>query len=300
MIQKFKQYIRNFDYFELGNSFVLYYIMIFSSMPIAVFLSLPSNYVKYFIDEGTLLWNSVILFYLALGILAFIIGYNYLGKKVKSNTIPNIFNKEWNYKRTFFVFGALLIVDLLIKSLQILNGAYFHLGKNLLFLSSAFYSIVGFLNWFGLIALAIAFVYYFYLLQKDDNRYKIWQIMAWSMFSFQFLYGFLSGGRFLVIVPIVIYLLIKHYTWKKSYARVIIAGFFIFAILMPVTNYYKQSFYNYTVELFEPEQEVLVIQFKAKDFSEFSHQVFNYRPPAILHHGIIEGTIRYIVDSSIV
>ncbi len=252
-LKNIKEKIKNFDYFELRNSFLFYYILAFGALPLALFLHFPSKYVEYFLGQKFAIIDVRIFVYLFLGFLFFILGYrsNFLWNKFKFAGLKNIFGKKWEYKRTLVVFCSVFFLDLIVKGIRIFNNGYFHLQKSQSFVNSSFYSLIGLLDWLGPTALAIAFVYYFYLLKIGDFRYRIWRVIAWTVFAIEFIYGFLSLSRFSTIIPILIYLIIKHYAYNRSFKRVIIAGLLIFFVLMPVINFYKNSvsfFYNYATE----------------------------------------------------
>lgn len=240
-LKNIKEKLKNFDIFELGNSIVLYYILIYGIMPLAVFLHLPSKYVEYFISENIdiLNWRAVI--YLTIGLICFIIGYRFFSfkKSVQKEPVFLFLNQEWRPKRVVFVFTLLLIGNLFIKAIRIFEGGYFHLNQNPVFTNNPFYSIIGLLDWLGPIALSIAFIYYFYLLKNSNPRYKIWQIAAWLIFGFEFIYGFFSGSRFRVITLIIIYLIVKHYIYNRNFWRVAVAAILVIFILLPFQNFYK-------------------------------------------------------------
>lgn len=248
-VKVIKEKIANFDYFELGNSFLLYYLLIFGSLPLALFFGIPSKYVEYFLTQGVPAFNGLVFVYLLVGIIFFILGYKFFNFKILTEKTSAIFKKEWNFKRTFFVFAAVFITGIFIKGIRIFEGGYSRLNISQSFVNSPFYSLIGLLDWLGPTALAIAFVYYFYLLKNNDFRYKIWRAIAWLAFAVEFFYGFFSLSRFSAIIPILVYLITKHYVYNRSYKRVIIAGLLIFIVLMPVLNFYRNpaSFYSYAV-----------------------------------------------------
>jgi len=234
------QKIKNFDYFELGNSFFLYYLLLFGGLPLAIFLHLPSKYIEYFIGQNISVIDIWILFYLLLAILFFILGYrlNFFSWLSSKKSLINIFKKKWNPQNIPWVFGIVFISGLLIKALRIFGDGYFHLRKSMAFVNSSFYSLIGLLDWLAPTALAIAFAYYFYLL-KTNKSYKTWQIVAWLTFGLEFFYGFFSGSKFYTIIPIIIYLIIRHYVYERSFKRVLIAGLLIFFVLIPFLNFYN-------------------------------------------------------------
>ncbi len=249
-----KEKIKNFDYFELGNSFLLYYFLLFGGLPLINFLRLrlPSKYIDYFIDQNISLINGRVFIYLFLAILFFVLGYRLnLFSRLSSRTgLINIFKKEWKPQNISWVFGVVFVLGFFIKAIRIFGGGYFHLRKSQVFVSSSFYSLIGLLDWLAPTALAIAFAYYFYLL-KTNKSYKIWQIVAWLTFGFEFIYGFFSGSKLYSIIPIIIYLIVRHYVYERSFKRVLIAGLLVFFILIPTLNFYNNPlifFHSYTAD----------------------------------------------------
>ena len=240
-LRKFKTRIENFDIFALGNSAVLYYCLIFGTLSFLSLLPFISQISPILFDKRLQLPNFQAIFYLMLGIFSFILGYNLSIARIFTKRIPNILKKEWNAKRVFIVFILVFVAGLMIKFLRISGGAFSHLGKSTAFLNSSFYSLVGLLDWLGPVALAIAFAYYFYLLKINNPRYKIWQIIAWLTFAVEFLFGFFSLSRFSVVIPIIIYLIIRHYLCAKSYWRIIMAVFIILLAIMPLMNFYRNA-----------------------------------------------------------
>lgn len=234
-----KQWAKNWDYFELGNSFFLYYLLLFGGLPLAVLLRLPSKYVEYFIGQNIPIFNVKLFVYLFIGISGFLFGYNFLNFRKPAERISTIFKKEWIYGRTLPVFGAVFLVNFIVKAVRIFGGGYFHLVKSQSFTGSPFYSLIGLLDWLGPAALAIAFGYYFEMLKIGDPRYKTWRIIAWLVFAFEFIYGFFSGSKFYAIIPIIVYLIASHYAYEKSFKRAAIAGFLMLFVLMPFLNFYN-------------------------------------------------------------
>lgn len=249
LIEKIKKEVKNLDFFSLGNSAVIYYFLMFFVLPLSVFLHLPSKFIEYFIGQGMPVLTFWTVFCLVIGIFSFIIGYwlfNFIGKNRK---IPNVFKKEWNLKKVGNVFTFVFIAGLVVKTIRIFGGGYFYLNINPSLTNSPFYSLIGLLYWLGPIALAIAFGCYFYLFKIGSSRYRTWKFISWAVFLFEFVYGFFSGSRANAIIPILIYLITKHYLFNRSYRRAITTTFFILLILMPLQNFYKNpqiSFKSYS------------------------------------------------------
>lgn len=248
-LKKAKDKIADFDFFELGNSFLLYYVLIFGLLPLAIVLDPNSKYVKYVLAQGTPIFDVRILIYLLAGILSFWVGYQFLNFKRPTFKNFNFLNDKWKNKNVIFVFSFVFLANIFVKAIRILNGGYFHYSKSLEFVSSKFYSLIGLLDWFGPIALAIAFSYYFYLYKNNDRRYKVWQIISWMVFAVEFSFGFFSLSKFSAIIPIIVYLIVKQFVYKRSFLRVVIAGLVVLFVLIPTMNFYKSriNFYSYDV-----------------------------------------------------
>lgn len=205
----------------------------------AVLLRLPSKYVEYFIGQSVPIFNAKIFVYLFIGISCFVFGYKFLNFQKPAEMISKIFKKEWTYGRTLRVLGAVLLVNFIVKAVRIFGGGYFHLVKSQSFTGSPFYSLIGLLDWLGPAALAIAFGYYFEMLKIGDSRYKIWRVIAWLVFVFEFIYGFFSGSKFYAIIPIITYLIVRHYAYEKSLKKTAVAGLLTLFVLMPLLNFYN-------------------------------------------------------------
>jgi len=131
----------NFDFFSLGNSAILYYLVIFYSMPILVFLGVSLKFVPS---------NSVIIYkvlgYATLGFISLIVGY-FVGLPVLvSKKIPNIFKKDWNFSRVSLVFGIIFLLGLAVKSIRLFEGGYYHTKSSPAFARLPFYNLIGTLD----------------------------------------------------------------------------------------------------------------------------------------------------------
>lgn len=243
LFKDFLDKLKEFDIFELGNSAVIYYFLMFAAIPIVAFLHIPSGSVKALLngDGGILLPSATAFFYLTLGLIAFILGYKLFAQVKFFKKIPNIFKKSWNFRRVPLVFGVLFATSLAVKAIWVFGGGYSHLSPSLSFITSPFYSLLGELSWLGPIALAIAFIYYFRLLVKGNQRYKIWQFIAWATFFWEFFYGFFSAGRFRAVVPIFIYLIVRHYMVGRDYRRLVAVIIFVALLIFPIGSLLRSS-----------------------------------------------------------
>ncbi len=69
-----KNKAKNFDIFDLGNSFVLWYILIFTVLPAAVYLNSPFVFVAGY-KKNNFSFDFRTIFYLIAGLVAFVVGY---------------------------------------------------------------------------------------------------------------------------------------------------------------------------------------------------------------------------------
>lgn len=229
--------LKNIDIFNLLNSVVVYYLFVYL-FPLLVAAGITGKLVNSYTAPFDLKVISIV----ALGILSLVAGYS-LSKRIvfsRDNFFLKFLARPWNFKRGYVVFSLVLISDLIIKYLWVRGGAYFHLRPNPISISDSFYSLLGSLGQLTtVISLAIAFILYFSFLKYGDSRYKKWKIIAWIVFCFEFFYAFFASERFLAIIPIVVYLMIRQYVYERSFWRPILAAILVVFILMPVMNFYK-------------------------------------------------------------
>lgn len=226
-----KDIIRNFQLFELGNSTAIYYLLIFYLRPVLVFLGLPL-----ILPLSPYNINYLALSYITFGLIFFILGYYNRVPVYLAGKVPNIFKKEWDFSRTLYVFGVLFTVGLGIKLFRIFEGAYSSGNRSSFFIHSSFSSFIGFLDWLSLIALVIAFISYFKLKKDNDGRYKLWRMLAWGSFAIEILYAFPSCIRANVIVPVLLYLLVRSFLVRIDYKVVVLCGLGISFFLFPMGN----------------------------------------------------------------
>lgn len=239
-VEFLRKKISSIDIFDLTNSFAIYYLIIFGIFPLAVALRIPSKMVQYVIGKNLSFWSGEMLLYLAIGLGFFILGSFFIKVVLQAaNTnafggiLAGVFKEKWGKRRTFLVFWGVFIAGLIVKIIRIKEGIYFYPFRNHQFMDNPFYSLLGILSSFGLIALTIAFVYYYSLLREGDSSYKVWQRLSWVAFILEFSYGFLSGSRINAVIPVIIYLIARHYVYIRDYYRVIVFGIIILFVIMP-------------------------------------------------------------------
>lgn len=244
---KIKQLLKCFDIFELGNSVAIYYFLMFFILPIAVYFSFPSKIVEWVITYKRTLLENGTFGYLLVGFGAFVFGYQLRFLKT-AQKLGNFLKGEWNSTRVLIVFGIFFAISLGTKILKIWRGCYFYLEDSCL--SPAIVGLVGFVSWFGLIALAIAFSYYFSLRKEKKPHYEFWRFIAWGTFVLEFAYGFFSGYRGLTILSVIVYLIVKFYLRGHNYKQLIAIVLFILVFVMPYLSFYRnQYFQEYSGEI---------------------------------------------------
>ncbi len=320
ILKSLKEKIKNFDYFELGNSWVLLYLFSFVSFPAAVYLYLiPVATIKYIVAYGLFILNWKIIIYLSLGLFGFIAGYHIVGSlwldKLVSK-IPNIFKKEIKSERVILAFWFSFLIGVGVKVLKIFKGVYFHLYQDQSFANWKFSGLVGYLDMFNLLAIGLAFCRYFQLLKQGDVRYKTWRLIAWGTLILDFGYNFFGARQFAVVSSIMIYLVAAHYFWKPSYKRAVMAAVLLFAVLMPLGVYYKQSLNEFLILKDWPIAEKMSRQelnskveilyharpgLTAEDAKNFlSKELFSYSPSELgREENKFIGFTRWAVNSSI-
>lgn len=223
--------LKNLQLFELGNSVVLYYLLIFYLRPVLVLLGLPNEFplTPYHINYSA-------MGYITLGLIFFIIGYYNKISASCAAKIQNPFKKEWNVSRARSVFGILFLTGLGIKLFRVFNGMYVSGSEPSFFTHSSFVNSIGFLDWLGYIALVIAFISYFQLKKNNDAHYKLWRILAWGAFAVEIVYALPSCVRANVVIPIVLYFIVRFLLVKIDYKMIFFAGLGIALVLFPLGN----------------------------------------------------------------
>lgn len=237
--ENFKKTLQKFDVFSLGNSVTLYLLVIFLFLPLGVFLGIPSRIGAWFFSTQTQLFSFWGVLLVAVGIIFFIVGYRVFGALFQKRRfiLPSFsLDQNWREKNILLVFLFLFFLNITVKALRLYFGWYIHTNSVVSALRLGLYSFVGILDWVGPIALGIAFLSYFSLLKKGDGRFVIWRYIAWGVFLFEFLYGFFSLSRFRVLVPVLIYLIVRHYIFKRSIMQVCVVGVLILFLVIPIMN----------------------------------------------------------------
>ncbi|MFH1088495.1 MAG: hypothetical protein V1719_01490 [Patescibacteria group bacterium] len=234
--KNFKARIEKIDLFNLGGSAMLYYLLIFYLAPTLVFLGVASK---------TMLANYHINYqamaYLTIGLAFLMLGYMTPWTVKIAQRIPNVLKQDWDFTRAFWVLLAVFLGGLVVKIIDIWAGGYSHVTQNPVFVASSFYSLIGLLNWLGYLALVIAFIGYFQLKKMGDLRYTHWRWLAYGIFAFEICYGLPTCSKFLVIVPIFLYLVVRSYLIKIEYWRITLWLMIIILFLFPFGRFCRKD-----------------------------------------------------------
>ena len=271
-----KSKAKHFDFFELGNSVVLQYLFIFFLTPILFFIGTPG------FSRGISEVNYKALFYLALGLIFFVIGYYNRRTFFIAGRLPRFLKleSEWDFKKVPWVFGITFILGLGIKILRIFGDAYSYRQQNLWLQNSSFYSLLGILDWLSSIALIIAFTSYFYFKKNNDTRYHLWQKISWGTFILEMVYALPSCSRAFVIIPIVLYFILRSYFLRITWQQIVITVLGTLIILFPLGNacrnpeiLHSYSLVKKPTEVEKPTENFLTYTKNVGDFT--SNSIFS-------------------------
>ena len=231
MIQ-FKNKAKSFDFFELGNSVILYYLLIFFLAPILFFFGVSG-----FLWENSVVYYKALL-YLTLGLIFFAIGYYNRQTSSIAGRLPKFLklDSEWDFRKAPLIFGVTFIFGLGIKILRIFGGAYAYWQQNSWLQNSSFYSLIGIFDWLSSVALIIAFTSYFHFKKNNDARYRLWQKIAWGTFILEMVYVLPSCNRTSVMMLIILYLIIKSYFSRITWQQIIFIILGVAIVLFPFGN----------------------------------------------------------------
>ena len=226
----------NVDIFNLGFSFLAYYIVIFSILPIAFALGLTTEFTN-LPARGINFLSKESLTYLVTGFFAFLVGYSAMGGQLTLNSLADFLNNPWDPGRSLWVLALVFVSGFAIKCPRILST----LAEANSEVSTTLLSFLS-LNPLHFIALAIAFSQYFFLLRNRDKQAKLWRIIAWLLFIFEFLGQVKFGaGRMSILTPVVIYLITRHYLYRRCAGRIILIGLGVFLLIFPLKLYMKDK-----------------------------------------------------------
>lgn len=227
-----KNKAKSFDFFELGNSVILYYFFIFYFTSMLFFFG-----VRGFLWENSDVYYKALL-YLTLGLIFFVIGYYNRQTSSIARRLPEFLRlkSEWDFKKALWVFGVVFVLGLGIKILRIFGGVYSYWQQNPWFQNSSFYSLFGIFDWLSYVALIIAFTSYFYFKKNNDARYRLWQKIAWGTFILEMVYTLPSCNRTSVIMPIILYLILKSYFSRVTWRQIVTIILGAIIVVFPLGN----------------------------------------------------------------
>ena len=258
-----KKRILNFDLFELGNSVIIYYLVIFYLAPFLFFLGIAVNPIT-----NNPPFSFKIFLYITIGFIALICGYFSAANLSFFKKISFFLRKEWDFNKVSWVFAVIFGFSVIIKTIRILGGGYSYLARNPLFEKSYLYSLVGMFDWFSYIALIIAFISYFYLKKNNDSRYKLWRVVAWGVFIFEMVYAIPSCSRMLTLTPIFLYLIVRWYVLERNYLKLSLILFFSIIIFFPFGTICRLPAYNFNNSLTSQPSKAIQSAIEKGEISE--------------------------------
>ncbi len=245
MLKLIIEKIRKFDYFNLGNSFALYYLGIFFGLPLVYLLGTEVARLDYALRTNASIGGRVAGI-LALGLLCFMLGYKIVKTRGNVNAKMGL-RTPWKEKNIRWTFIAILAAALLGKIIMFLNGHYlisarvFHLEP--LFGSinaSGFGQFTGYFAIPGFAVLALSLARYFQLAKEGNASRKTWGRISWALLALEVGSGLLTGNRLPVITAIMLYAVARHYAYKKSWKHFIAVIALSVLIVMPVGAFFEK------------------------------------------------------------
>lgn len=250
-----KKTLLNVDIFNLGFSFLFYYLVIFSILPIAYVLGLTTEFTN-LTARGINLLTGESSAYLLAGFLAFVVGYYVITAKFTNYALAKFLTKSWDPTRTLWITVGVMTAGFAIKGPRIISA----LAEPSADVSGILMSFLS-LNPLHFIALAIAFSQYYFLLQNHDERANFSGLIAWPLFVFEFLGQVLFGaGRMSILTPVLICLITRHYLYERCTKRIIIIGVAAILLIFPIKLYMKDKT-NLDQNYFGDQQENSVPHF---------------------------------------
>lgn len=251
--------------FDLGNSGIIMYVIIFFLTPLWVLVGGPFT-----LQALNYQLNATALIYLLIGLVAFVAGYQSRIPQKLIARLPKMMGGEWN--NAVWVVGIVMAIDVVVKTIKVVGGGYVHIGRDLAFINSPLYSTIGFFEGAGNVALVIAYIVYFSLLQKGDTRASLWKRIAWGIFMIQVVYAIPTCTRTLIVIPPVVYLLVRSYFIPMGVGRLIVAGFMIAAVVFPLGSICRNpvSLFGYFMGEANNMSEAIVSTETVKRFGNFA------------------------------
>ena len=230
-----RQAITTFDYFEIRAIFAAWYFFAYMLVPVIIPLGVRSAYVRYVVGQELYLYTLPVFLIIMLGIASFLIGYQVIISVLKKN------NKELREGSGNILMSKIIVLfcfgtGLVGKIVKIFGGTFFHLNKNPLVTTSVYSGLIGVADSVAILGLGVACGIYFSL-RRNGLKYQTWQLIAYALFCFEFLLGFLSLGKFEVFTSLFIFLFIRHYLYKPNIRIVFAWVFALFLVFFPIQSY---------------------------------------------------------------
>lgn len=225
-----------FDLLNLGTSFFLYFLLAFATLPFFISFFPNISPVKSLLHSITIEYSLYFYAFVAIGALSFLLGFNSANFGVSEVKLRRLWNYKWQPQRTLFVFIVVFVFGIVVKIIRIINDGFFYLDRSSIFTSHPLYSLVGLFDWMGTIALVVALIAYFNFLKAGNRQFRLWHYLVWIVLTTEVLYGFFMGARGPVVMPLVAYVIVRHYMFKRSPAYVLTAFFIIFFVFMTLLN----------------------------------------------------------------
>ncbi len=229
--------LRRFDIFDLGVSALLALIAMYL-LPLLWLVVGPENNMITGVAKY-LTPRSVI--YSILGIAAFAFGYWGLARLQRraATPAPRWRWPQWNERQTRWLCLGIFAAGFGIKFVRILSGAHFSYAYSSPDSPLFTFKFLMSLNTLHFIALAIAFTRYYTLLARGEPA-TLWKWIAWTGFVIYPLCILLApGGRLAAIIPVLVFLITRHYLYRRVGLRLITLGLITVMVLFPLKTVMK-------------------------------------------------------------
>ncbi len=238
------QWFSQLDLFNLGVIFMVWYLVAYFLVPVAIGLGVRSAYLSSIADYELFLYSWKYFAVVFLGLVSFGAGFYLVSFKSKQS--KPIFAEPQPVVLKF-LFIVTYGTGLVVKIFKVLTDTYLHLGKNPAITQSAFAAFLGIAEWLGILGLGLGFGLYFYLKKRGSAEHVFWQRLMLGVFVLEIIYNFFSLSKMSLLAPIVVYLLMQNYFQGKDWRRVLAWAFIFQFLLAPLQSRLNvpQVFENY-------------------------------------------------------
>lgn len=238
-MNRFKDLLRRLDIFDPTTSTVVYYLTAYL-FPLAVFLRIPT---KYF-DFAIAAWNPVVLILLTAGLAALLLGSFSAAHSpfAKGGRVRRFVARPWDNTRRNVIYVGAIAIALSFALVWIWGGSYLHVGpQGLGKIGMRLYSLVSSLQWlFVVTSLVLAFERHFSNIAARSSETRKSGMVAWGLLGMAVAYGLFSASRYAALFPCFIYMLVRHYRWRKYRVTELASIALLGAIVMSLINVYKE------------------------------------------------------------